>query len=52
MINYPSFINLYASFFYLPLSAFYLIPVMYFQHPSPITPKQRAVPKYKFAIMG
>jgi len=50
MYNYPYFLNLFTTFIYIPLSFAYVWPMMFWG--KAITQEQRAIPWYKFAIMG
>lgn len=50
MNNYPYFLNLLTTFVYIPLSFAYIWPMIYFG--TLITPEQRAIPQYKFMVMG
>lgn len=50
MYNYPYFLSLYVTFIYVPLSFAYIIPVIIWG--SAITKEQRAIPWYKFGVMG
>jgi len=50
MYNYPIFLNLLTTAFYVPVSFAYIVPMVRFG--SAITPEQTAVPKYKFLVMG
>eukprot|EP01114_Cavostelium_apophysatum_P022796 TRINITY_DN8370_c0_g1_i1.p1 TRINITY_DN8370_c0_g1~~TRINITY_DN8370_c0_g1_i1.p1 ORF type:complete len:414 (-),score=82.02 TRINITY_DN8370_c0_g1_i1:68-1225(-) len=50
MVNYPYDLNLWNTFVYIPLSFLYIIPMIIWG--KQITPEQRAIPLYKFAIMG
>ena len=53
MYNYPNFLNLLTTFFYIPLSFAYIIPVAkYGLLNKTITPEQLALPKKPFAVMG
>mmetsp|Transcript_28230 Transcript_28230/g.35448 ORF Transcript_28230/g.35448 Transcript_28230/m.35448 type:complete len:617 (+) Transcript_28230:130-1980(+) len=51
MHDYPIFLSLAQVAAYVPLCFSYIIPVLMFW-PARISPEQRAIPKYKFAIMG
>lgn len=50
MYNYPYFLNILTTFVYIPLSFAYIIPMMIWG--TQITSEQRAIPLYKFAVMG
>ncbi len=50
MYNYPYFLSLYVTFIYVPLSFAYIIPMILWG--SAITKEQRAIPWYKFGVMG
>lgn len=50
MHNYPIFMNLLSTFYFIPICYFYIVPMIYFT--DTITKEQRAIPKYKFAVMG
>jgi CRT-like, chloroquine-resistance transporter-like len=50
MYNYPNFLNLFATFVYIPLSFAYILPMV--RYGSAITLEQRRVPKRVFAVMG
>jgi len=50
MYNYPYFLNLLTTFVYIPLGFAYVLPMI--KWGNQITPEQRAIPQYKFAIMG
>lgn len=50
MYNYPYFLSIYTTLVYIPLSFAYIWPMMLFG--NQITKEQRAIPIYKFAIMG
>jgi drug/metabolite transporter (DMT)-like permease len=50
MHNYPFFLNLWTTFIYIPCSFAYIIPAI--RYTNLITPEERAVPQYKFAVMG
>ena len=50
MYNYPMYLNLMTTFTFVPMSFAYIIPMV--KYGTAITPEQRAIPKYKFAIMG
>jgi len=50
MYNYPYFQSMYTTFIYIPLSFAYIWPMIRFG--SMITPEQRAIPWYKFGVMG
>ena len=52
MHNYPSFTNLLSVFIYVPMCFLYIWPMMYFTGEKVITKEQKAIPKYKFAVMG
>jgi uncharacterized membrane protein len=50
MHNYPLFINLLASWIYIPVCFLYIVPTVHFG--NTITREQREIPKRKFAVMG
>lgn len=50
MYNYPLFLNMLSVVIYVPLCFMYIIPMM--RYPTVITPEQRNIPQYKFAVMG
>jgi len=50
MQEYPFFLSILTTFIYVPASFAYILPMI--KWGSLITPEQRAIPKYKFAIMG
>jgi hypothetical protein len=50
MQNYPYFLGLVVTFFYIPLSFAYIWPMILCG--SAITKEQRQIPWYKFAVMG
>eukprot|EP00904_Undaria_pinnatifida_P007497 jgi/Undpi1/3878/HiC_scaffold_16.g07246.m1 len=50
MYNYPFFLTMLSTFIYVPVCFAYIIPMLAFG--SAITPAQRAIPKFKFAVMG
>lgn len=50
MQEYPYFLSIYVTFIYIPLSFAYIFPMIWFG--NQITKEQRAIPVYKFAIMG
>jgi drug/metabolite transporter (DMT)-like permease len=50
MYNYPIFLNVLTTAFYVPISFMYIIPMIHYG--TAITPEQIAVPKYKFLVMG
>lgn len=50
MYNYPFFLTMLSTFIYVPVCFLYIIPMLAFG--SAITPAQRAIPKFKFAVMG
>lgn len=50
MHNYPYFLSLFVTFLYVPLSFAYIWPMMIWG--KEITAEQRAIPWYKFAVMG
>jgi len=50
MYNYPYFLGLLVTFFYVPLSFAYIWPMILWG--SAITKEQRQIPWYKFAVMG
>ncbi|PRP72790.1 Drug/Metabolite Transporter (DMT) Superfamily [Planoprotostelium fungivorum] len=50
MQNYPYFQSLWTTFVYIPLSFAYIWPMI--RYGSLITREQRAIPWYKFAVMG
>jgi len=50
MRNYPYFLSIYTTFIYIPLSFAYIWPMIIWG--SEITPEQRAIPWFKWAIMG
>jgi len=50
MYNYAYFLSIYVTFIYIPLSFAYIWPMM--KWGSQITAEQRAIPIYKFFIMG
>lgn len=50
MHNYANFLNLLTTFFYIPISFLYIIPMM--KYGKQITPEQRAVPMKDFMVMG
>jgi drug/metabolite transporter (DMT)-like permease len=50
MYNYPLFMNMLSVMIYVPLCFTYIIPMM--RYPTVITPEQRQIPQYKFAVMG
>ena len=52
MYNYPITVNLVSSVMYVPLCFAYILPALWCVSPSPISEEERAIPKYKFAIMG
>ena len=52
MYNYPITVNLVSSVMYVPLCFAYILPALWCVTPSPISEEERAIPKYKFAIMG
>lgn len=49
MYNYPNFLNLLTTFYYIPFSFVYIIPAI---KKGWIGPEQLAVPKRDFAVMG
>jgi len=51
MHNYPIFLSMVGTFAYVPLCFAYILPVEHF-YPGIITAEQKAIPRYKFAIMG
>jgi len=51
MYNYPYFLSIWVTFIYIPLSFAYIIPMFFFGKHI-ITAEQRAIPWYKFCIMG
>jgi len=50
MYNYPYFLGLFVTFFYIPLSFAYIWPMIGWG--KAITKEQRQIPWYKFAVMG
>ncbi|CAM9849302.1 unnamed protein product [Pylaiella littoralis] len=50
MYNYPFFLSILSTFIYVPVCFLYIVPMLAFG--SSITPSQRAIPKFKFAVMG
>lgn len=50
MQNYPYYLSLFTTFVYIPVSFAYIWPMILFG--SQITPDQRAIPQYKWLIMG
>ena len=48
---YPLFINLLTTFWYIPVSLAYIIPMQKYR-PDVITPEARAVPQKVWAVMG
>ncbi|CAM9570727.1 unnamed protein product, partial [Ectocarpus sp. 12 AP-2014] len=50
MYNYPFFLTMLSTFIYVPVCFLYIVPMLAFG--SAITPAQRAIPKFKFAVMG
>jgi len=50
MYNYPYFLGLLVTFFYVPLSFAYIWPMIFWG--SAITKEQRQIPWYKVAVMG
>jgi len=50
MYNYPYFLGLFVTFFYIPLSFAYVLPMI--KWGKAITKEQRQIPWYKFAVMG
>jgi hypothetical protein len=50
MHRYPVFLSQLTTFIYIPVSFAYILPMM--RWGSAITPEQRRIPWYKFAIMG
>ena len=50
MHNYANSLNLMTTFFYIPMSFAYVLPMI--KWGSQITPEQRAVPMRDFAVMG
>eukprot|EP01116_Phalansterium_solitarium_P010168 TRINITY_DN2465_c0_g2_i1.p1 TRINITY_DN2465_c0_g2~~TRINITY_DN2465_c0_g2_i1.p1 ORF type:complete len:442 (-),score=142.55 TRINITY_DN2465_c0_g2_i1:1420-2688(-) len=50
MQNYAVFQSLYVTFVYIPISFAYIWPMILWG--SQITPDQRAIPQYKWLIMG
>jgi len=51
MYNYPYFLSIYVTFVYIPLSFAYIFP-MFIWGKHIITKEQRAIPWYKFGVMG
>lgn len=53
MYNYPVFLNLLTTFWYIPISFAYIVPVArYGLFNNSISVEQRSLPKTPFAIMG
>lgn len=50
MYNYPLFVNMLTTAFYVPASFAYILPMI--KYGKQITPQQQAVPKRVFAVMG
>jgi len=50
MYNYPYFLGLLVTFYYIPLSFAYIFPMILWG--SAITKEQRQIPWYKFGVMG
>ncbi|CAM9687417.1 unnamed protein product [Ectocarpus sp. 4 AP-2014] len=50
MYNYPFFLTMLSTFIYVPVCFLYIVPMLAFG--SAITPAQRTIPKFKFAVMG
>ena len=52
--NYPTFLNLYSNFMYIPISFLYILPVSYFGwfHGAIPLAHLTSLPKSPFAVMG
>jgi drug/metabolite transporter (DMT)-like permease len=52
--NYPTFLNLYSNFMYIPISFLYILPVSYFGWFHGAIPRAHliSIPKAPFAVMG